>query len=792
MAPRYSAVGRRRQRPVGRDVAVFFAAVLLVLVATVYIRTLMLSYPGFFEPDGFYNYAVIRYAVAHNLTVPQRLPLSGWPSSAQINEPSGLYWITLIPYAVLQHIGIGYSDIMRFVPVLFGILDVIGAYYLSRFISRDRIFGLLVMALVGLSVADATKTMALSYRGDGFVTIFLILALISMALAINERRRAMRIAYALGGAFALSLCSLVWNGAGFALAVYSLSFMLIAAYAFIAAKKGILARLGYVAAGLYAWFLLVTIYNALGYIPGQHFQALTGPGSVAIPSALLLGWLFLLLMLGKEGGSGIVSRPAGRLAALAVIMIAGTASFYILAYGFLYSTLSSEGLVHAQNGLLRSIGELDAPTFQYLLANFNAGLFMSPMGIAMALSAAFPGIMVIFFMLLLAGSAFYAFTRVDGSGGWLGGRACLSLDIRPEMLMMAAYLAVAAFLQMTADRFSSLVAVPLAVFSAYTLYVLLLFIKRHGTPSARAKLYLLSGIIIAALFMVILRCAAATLTAATPLDYTYPYLLSAAAWLNSGTPLNSTVLAFWPDGSVVEGWGNRTSVMDSVGAQDLHKTQAFASWLFNTSDDPGFLLGSAMGKPDYLLVRQYWIYESASILTETDMSNSSSQAYVSESLGVVNQSWNGTSFEATLAGNGIYGSIKIYNGTIASSLFEYKSGAAQYIIPLGSVSFYNAYTGNFQIQAVQGRGAQYGQMLLLLLAPANGSRSGLGSVAVTGAYIMSASMADSNLVKLAYFCNSRQCAWNNSVAGLRLVYPNNATGYNPDVKIFRIIYRNGG
>jgi hypothetical protein len=53
-------------------------------------------------------------------------------------------------------------------------------------------------------------------------------------------------------------------------------------------------------------------------------------------------------------------------------------------------------------------------------------------------------------------------------------------------------------------------------------------------------------------------------------------------------------------------------------------------------------------------------------------------------------------------------------------------------------------------------------------------------------------MADSNLVKLAYFCNSRQCAWNNSVAGLRLVYPNNATGYNPDVKIFRIIYRNGG
>ena len=43
--------------------------------------------------------------------------------------------------------------------------------------TKDKLFGILSMLFVALSMGDAARTSALIYRGDGFVTIFLILAL---------------------------------------------------------------------------------------------------------------------------------------------------------------------------------------------------------------------------------------------------------------------------------------------------------------------------------------------------------------------------------------------------------------------------------------------------------------------------------------------------------------------------------------------------------------------------------------------------------------------------------------
>ncbi|MDE1762463.1 MAG: hypothetical protein KGH78_04720, partial [Candidatus Micrarchaeota archaeon] len=116
-----------------------FAALLLIIAAvTIYYRVPLLKFYGFYEPDGFYHYAVVRAAINAGFAVPHVLGISGYPAHAAVTEPSGLYWVTLFPYAILQYAGVSYYTVMRLVPVLFAILDIIGAIYLLRYFNKDR------------------------------------------------------------------------------------------------------------------------------------------------------------------------------------------------------------------------------------------------------------------------------------------------------------------------------------------------------------------------------------------------------------------------------------------------------------------------------------------------------------------------------------------------------------------------------------------------------------------------------------------------------------------------------
>ncbi|EQD43325.1 hypothetical protein B2A_09940, partial [mine drainage metagenome] len=79
-----------------------------------------------------------------------------------------------------------------------------------------------------------------------------------------------------------------------------------------------------------------------------------------------------------------------------------------------------------------------------------------------------------------------------------------------------------------------------------------------------------------------------------------------------------------PDGSVVEGWANRTSVTDSVGSQNASKANPFAAWLFNSSSDPQFLSSKINGKPDYFIARYTWMIETQGIYTESNLTANAS------------------------------------------------------------------------------------------------------------------------------------------------------------------------
>ncbi len=94
---------------------------------------------------------------------------------------------------------------------------------------------------------------------------------------------------------------------------------------------------------------------------------------------------------------------------------------------------------------------------------------------------------------------------------------------------------------------------------------------------------------------------------------------------------------------MVEGWGNRTSVTDSVGSQNLSKADPFALWILNSSDDPQLLSSPINGKPGYLLVRNVWLQESPGIYTESGLSSSLESQYGYTILTQIEEGSNATS-----------------------------------------------------------------------------------------------------------------------------------------------------
>ena len=140
----------------------FIAIMLAIIVLAVILRSDMLKYSGFFEPDGFFHYSVIRQAITSNhYIVPMYLNLSGFPSHNAITEPTGFYYVTIVPYIFLQYLGISYYNIMRVIPVLFGILDVFGVYVLAKYLTGSRAGGLLASLFIAISSGDIARTAAI-------------------------------------------------------------------------------------------------------------------------------------------------------------------------------------------------------------------------------------------------------------------------------------------------------------------------------------------------------------------------------------------------------------------------------------------------------------------------------------------------------------------------------------------------------------------------------------------------------------------------------------------------------
>ena len=814
------------------ELLLFLGLAVLALVANVYFRAPMLKFYGFYEPDGYFHYAVIRAAVSNNFVVPEYLQLSGHPVHQPLSEPKGFYYMTIVPYYFLRFFGISYYAIERHIALVFGVLDAIGAYFLSRYLSKDKLFGVLVLFFVGLSMGNAARTSAIIYRGDTFVTIFLIIALILLIELFKSKSRNRKLLLMALAGLDLCMASFVWNGASFAIATVVFAFTLLLLFGFVFERKELAGSCKYVLGSLLIWFALVRILIYAYLVTEQTF---TGIYFFVLFFAMLLGWYIAeTLLSNKHKLPSLLSTPLERFAVSVGFAVAVVVVIYFLIPNFVYQIFIGNGF-EITSSFASTIQELQPPSLSFLTASFGAQNWITPLGWLIVASTYVSSAKYLFWILLLLASMLYLFMQVYESGGFASGTARIRFDFDAPMLIMLSFFAVTAYLEIHAIRFNSLLSVPIAIISAFTVYWAILYCKEKkavlyaasaitlvfsayflyvaygftipilgwNANGALVSLVVIGASLLFAYYQLPLRkqegrrlyyIAAIVLVEALllymairdvsytsnlyPADSINPQLISALAWLKNNSASNSVVLTLWPDGSVVEGVANLTSVSDSVGKQNAAIANPFAAWLYNSSPDPQFLFGNASDKPDYLLTRSIWLNEGSGIFTESGINTSAISNFGFLSFSSVNASSSGGTLTYNFYGNGVVVRtiIKNANGTRSVGSFVLNG---QQISPFMYVAFYDQNNGNFSLIKQTAFNSTNNQTFLIQYSDVPSPNS---PVNITAAYAFNPGLADSNMAKFLYFCGAQNCIWNNNVASMQLVYA------NTDTKIFKISY----
>ncbi len=704
-------------------------AVLAIIITGIWLRSYMLRYQGFFEPDGFFHYAVMMQAVKDGF-IPNTSALSGFPTHNAVSEPEGFYYMTLIPYALFMH-SISVYTIERDIPVFFGVLDMVAAFFIAKKIAKSNALGILAMLFVALSSGDAARTSALVYRGDGFITVFLIASLFFMLKAFEEGKHSLH--YMLSSAVILGFGMTVWNGAPFTIVVYLLAIAFIAAYAFIKGSSNLLKKTTeltlfmLVAYAMQHLFMLANVIRGGQALSSWHFFLFYIP-------VLLESIIAYYLLMQK---ARVAETAKTRMAFLGIATLAVLAIIVSAFYSYLQEIAGGGGLVIAGNALTKTIQELMPPSFGFLWVSFGLQLVLAPLGI-------------VAFVLLKKWKP--ANERNDA------------------YLALLAYFLATIYLQLNAQRFNSLVAVPMAIFSAYLIYEIgnIALKSKWHFKFIIPKYIFAIGIIALIAYSSYLSLMQRNVEAQA--DGINSQFLSAMAWMRNNTPANATVLTLWPDGSVVEGWAERQSYMDSVGGQNENYIYKFAKFLINDSDDTQYLYKV---HADYLVVRSFWYSETWGIATEAELNGSLFKNYGMVTLYPLTPSYNSTTKTVIYPlVSSIESKIRAAIAVTGNTLSGYVSFNGSQFYPVNAVALYNTQTENaFEIT---GTGLNY-TLLLYYNMSAKGFNAQSGALIANG-------LAGSNLFKLVTLCGSDYCPYGNSNITLSLVYS------NPDTKIFKINY----
>lgn len=781
---------------------------ILTVVMGIFIRTIMLKNPGFFEPDNFFYYSVLRQAVQNGFVVPTHSYLSGFPTHNHIGEAPGIIYMSAIPYFFLQYMGVSYYTVMRWIPILFGLLTMIGVYLLSRTLSKSRMLALLALFLTAVSIGSLSRTSGTQYRGDTFISVFLLAALILLLKGLEDTEKQGKMSYYLIviSGFVLSLGSIVWNGYPYTFVVYLMATAFISVYAFISDRTRLLSMNIVAVLSLLLAYLLQHAY-ALVHLSNTDLP-LTGLDFFVLYMPVLIGTLAAYYMIMNKRRFPPLDNRTNR---TFIIIIGLALTAMVLASQFSYYSY----ILYGKQAIGQTTLELQPTTLSFLIRIFNVQILLLPLGL-------------IFFLL-------FANHVEDHEEHHRHGK--LNFNITPAFLAILSYVVVAGILQGAVVRFNAVFSVPLAIFAAYGLFLPGAFLKKHTEEIQDSKLLriavaaILVILLLAALYVVgpaqilnsyfqvgmasrilavlivvfgiayvayrfVIRkkfelvayaCFVAALLVymfytgyiasytSNPADGVGTQFLSAMQWMRNNTPANATVAAVWTDGSVVEGWANRTSYIDSVGGEKLTKIEPFNKWLFNTSNDPSFLY--SIDKPNYLVSRVFWYAELQGLLIEANITNTTPYTYAT--LTNLNRTViNDTVYYRFSSGNDTVGGYRAEllvapgaNGTTRFAAFI-GTTASDTLVLIKNVIFYNTQNYNYSI-AMSNVTNSLNETLLVTYKNNN----------IVGGTIVGSELAKSNFFKFTVLCNTYICPADTSNVTYKAVYINN------DTRIFKINYR---
>ena len=312
------------------DRRVFAFIAIGILVLGMILRVGLLTSPSpLFEPDGFFDYAVLQQAVQNHFVVGSTLLLSGFPWHNPIGEPKGEYYILLIPYYLLQHFNISILSLMRIIAPVFGLLYILLAYPLTKMLTKSRSAALLSMFFVAISNGSIARSAATVYRGDVFAPLFLILALLLLYRSVVEKRTTRKILYAIAAPLALSLMVALWNGAAFGYAAYVLALVLLTAASFIKrdctiARSTLIAALPFILAYFMAHAML---YYGLSTNVGMQ---LIGVDFLAIYFGIIALSLLSMFLSRRKYGLRFMHSEKGRSVIVVSLFALSLAAVYII------------------------------------------------------------------------------------------------------------------------------------------------------------------------------------------------------------------------------------------------------------------------------------------------------------------------------------------------------------------------------------------------------------------------------------------------------------------------------
>ena len=798
--------------------------IILIIVVNVVLRAGLLQFQGLFEPDGFFYYSIIRATVLSHGREPQFLGISGFPSHNFIGEAPGLPYLTYIFYIILHPItGLSALVIMRWLPILFGVIYALLAFLLAKYISKSNILGLLAMLFVSISSGNIARTAGLVYRGDTFITFFIMLALLFMLKCFDDKKRPWKILWGVLASFTLSLGILIWNGSPFIIVVYMFALLFTILYGFIFSDDNVMFSALVLSGALILTNIFQRVFVALG--GARSGLELAGNSFFILYVPIVLGSIFTYLLMKNKHRLSLANTTRGRAIILGVAALVAIAVM-VAAFGGSLSAIASPlapvnstGAVvtnATKAAIVSTTQELQPPTWSFIWSSFSLQLYLAPLGV------------ILFVVLAYLASKGDKFIKKDH----------FNLN-NVGFLAMFAYFIVTAYLQLSAIRFNAIISIPLAIFAAFGLYAIAKLVYnmniRRGVLSivivamiiilAAALVYnfipILTSrflIVVISVAIILVVCAALVIYGiyalvkghlklkyivlgivlfvllynfyntyfesytAAQADGINPQFLTAMTWLKNNTQTNATVLALWPDGSVVEGWGNRTSYMDSVGGENGTRIFAFANFLFNTTRDSNYLYN--IHRPQYLVVRNFWYEELGGIAQEGLVANASAYGYVI--LTSLNSSSNGTAQFFTFSTNQapyykaeliiVPGAVNVTSNTITPSRYYSYLGVqnSTRLTLMRSVLFLNSTDSTYSIINNTGASANNSINYTLLVS--------FSGRVVNGAYILGPKLVDSNLFQFTFLCNANECPYDNNNVTANAVY------INSDTRIFKLNY----